>query len=65
MESNISKELIDMFYLALNKAEPYPIEYLEEIGFDDKRFDDDYPEKDRINATLAKKYLLQYGLLEE
>ncbi len=62
MESNISKELIDMMFTALKKAEPYPIEYLDELGYDDHRYEDDYSERDRINATIAKKFFIENGV---
>lgn len=62
MESNISKELIDMMFIALKKAEPYPIEYLDEFGYDDPRYEDNYSEKDRVNATIAKKFLIENGI---
>ena len=62
MASNISKELIDMMFIALKKADPYPIEYLDEFGYDDRRYEDNYYEKDRVNATIAKKFLLENGI---
>lgn len=62
MESNISRELIEMLRFALKKAEPYPIEFLDELKLDDPRFELDNPEKDRINATLAKKFLIEHGI---
>lgn len=62
MESNMSKELIDMMFIALKKADPYPIEYLDELGYDDPRYEDNYSDKDRINATIAKKFLIENGI---
>ena len=63
MASNISNELIEMLKTALKKADPYPVEFLDELGFDDLRFDLNSPEKDRINASLAKKFLVEHGII--
>lgn len=62
MASNISNELLEMLKYALKKAAPYPVEYLDEIGYDDPRFDLENPEKDRINATIAKKFIEENGI---
>lgn len=62
MESSISKELIELLKIALAKAEPYPIEFLDTLGYDDPRFELDHPEKDRITATMAKKFIIEHNI---
>lgn len=62
MDSNTPKELIEILKESLKRAEPYPIEYLDDLGYDDPRLKDDYPEKDRITATMAKKYMIEHGI---
>lgn len=63
MESNISKEFIKFLRDTVKKAEPYPLDSEEaKIKYDDHRLNDDYPEKDRINATMALRFLIDNNI---
>ena len=63
MESNISGELIALLKEALSKAEPYPLDSEEAIiKYDDPRMSDDHPEKDRVTATIALKFMIEHGI---
>ena len=57
MVQNISDEDIKDFRKAIAEYEPYPLSVLDELEFDDNRYDDN-----RIYATWAKKRLLECGI---
>ena len=54
MASNITSEQITRYRELISKYEPYPLDVLDKIGFDN----DGYDEK-RVLATMAKKRLLE------
>lgn len=57
MAQSISNENIKYFRDLIAKVEPYPLEVLNDLMFDDTRYDDQ-----RILATYAKKRLLECGI---
>ena len=57
MAQSISDENIQYFRELIAKYEPYPLEILDDLMFDDTRYDDQ-----RIQATYAKKRLLECGI---
>ena len=57
MESRITNEQIALFKDFLRKYEPYPLEVLKKLQYDDDDFDED-----RVFATRAKKILLENGI---
>ncbi len=52
MDSNITKEQIDLCRYILSKYKPYPVDVLKDLNFDNDEYDDN-----RISATMAKKIL--------
>ncbi len=65
MASDTLKEAIWLSREALKRAEPFPLSYLDSLAYDDPRLKDDHPDKDRITATIAKKFLIEHGLYED
>lgn len=59
MESDITKRQIELFKKIIEEFEPYPLEVLDSLQYDDKDYDED-----RINATIAKKILLEHGITD-
>ncbi len=57
MARNITSESISFYKDLLAKYEPYPLEILDDLMFDDTRYD-----QNRIDATFAKKRLLECGI---
>ena len=57
MAQSISDEYIERYRKAIAEYEPYPLSVLDELMFDDDRFDDN-----RIYATWALKQLLENGI---
>lgn len=57
MALNISSSQIDSLKAIIREFKPYPLEVLEDLMIDDKRYDEN-----RINATIAKKMLLECGI---
>ena len=57
MASNITSEQIARYRELIAKYEPYSLDVLDKIGFDN----DEYDEK-RVLATMAKKRLLECGI---
>ncbi len=57
MASIISSSQVDSFRALIREIEPYPLEVLEDLMIDDNRYDEN-----RINATIAKKMLIDCGI---
>lgn len=57
MELNITKEQIEFFKYIISLAEPYPFEVLDDVGYEDNRYDEI-----RLNSTRAKKLLIEHGI---
>ena len=57
MASIISSSQVDSFRALIREIEPYPLEVLENLMIDDDRYDEN-----RINATIAKKMLIDCGI---
>ena len=57
MASIISSSQVDSFRALIREFEPYPLEVLEDLMIDDNRYDEN-----RINATIAKKILIDCGI---
>lgn len=57
MASNITNEQIMRYRELISNYEPYSLDILDKIGFDN----DGYDEK-RVLATMAKKRLLECGI---
>lgn len=57
MELNITKEQIKLFKHILSLYEPYPLDVLDRLNFDNDEFDDH-----RVDATFAKKILIENGV---
>ena len=57
MDSNITKKQIDLCRYILSKYDPYPIEVLKNLSFDDDKYDEN-----RVSATMAKKILLDNNI---
>ena len=53
----ISSSQVDSFRALIREFEPYPLEVLENLMIDDDRYDEN-----RINATIAKKMLIDCGI---
>ena len=63
MESGISNELIEMLREALKCAEPYSLDSKEAVVlYDDPRLEDGHPEKSRLVATIALKFMKEHGI---
>lgn len=60
MASTISKEAAAEFISYIREHEPYPVSILDDLMFDDNRYDDR-----RLSATIAMKVLLDSGFTEE
>lgn len=60
MVSSITREQVSRYRELISKYEPYPLEILDKIGFDN----DGYDEK-RVLATIAKKFLIENNVLIE
>ena len=58
MARNFTSEEIAFYRELLSKYEPYPLEVLDDLMFDDTRYD-----QNRIDATIAKKRLLECGIV--
>ena len=57
MARNITSENITFYRGLLAQYEPYPLEILDDLMFDDTRYD-----RNRIDATIAKKRLIECGI---
>ena len=57
MASIISSSQVDSFRALIREFEPYSLEVLEDLMIDDNRYDEN-----RINATIAKKMLIDCGI---
>lgn len=57
MARNITSENIAFYRGLLAQYEPYPLEVLDDLMFDDTRYD-----QNRIDATIAKKRLIECGI---
>lgn len=63
MESNISNELVEMLKEALRCAEPYPLDSKEAVVlYDDPRLENGHPDKPRLVATIALKFMKEHGI---
>lgn len=62
MASDTLNEAIRLSRIALERAEPFPVSYLDGLAYDDPRLEEDHPDIDRIFATLAKKFLDEHGV---
>lgn len=62
MASDTLKEAIQLSLEALRRAEPFPLSYLDSLSYDDPRLKDGHPDKDRITATMAKRFLIEHGI---
>lgn len=60
MASAMSKETAKIFIQYVKENEPYPLSVLDDLMFDDKRFDDG-----RVLATEILKKLLDAGYSED
>ena len=60
MEQNITNTQIEFFKHIIELYEPYSLEELEKLKLDDKEHD-----PDRINATIAKKILIENGIIDD
>lgn len=61
MASSITSEQIKLFKHILELYEPYPLEVLDNLPHDkDEEHDDN-----RVFATMAKKILIEHGILEQ
>lgn len=61
MGSSIRKEYSDFFISVVKDNEPYPVEILRNLAFDDTRYNGDK----RFAATIALKSLLDAGYSED
>lgn len=59
MASNISAEQVKQLKNLVAEYDPYPIEILDEYMFDDKQYDEN-----RIDATIAKKILMENDITD-
>lgn len=62
MESGITKEQIEFFKFIMGQAEPYTEEeFSEKFRYDET----DESVSKRIDATMAKKILIEHGVIEK
>ena len=57
MEHPITEKQIEFFKMVIKKYEPYPLDILNKIRYDENRYDEN-----RLAATWAKKHLLEHGI---
>ena len=60
MDSVMSSETAEFFKRFIKDNQPYPITVLDDLMFDDNRFDEK-----RLDATFALECLLKAGFTEE
>lgn len=60
MDTSITNEQISFFKSIIKKYQPYPLDILNKLMYDDSRYDEN-----RLLATRAKKILLEHGIKSE
>lgn len=57
MEHPITEKQIEFFKMIISQYEPYTMDVLDKVSYDDNRYDEK-----RLAATWAKKHLLEHGV---